>query len=119
MSQRIALDQDLCKCRRDALLFQYPQYQVNHLRDFLRFKCCTNNVEDSIVFMDALVKYGKDKGLWTVVKLDIHKLVRPKQWGWRFIGADIQMNDGMLVECYVVSYQMVNSIVCCAACARM
>lgn len=25
---------------------------------------------------------------------------RPKIWGWRFIGADIQMPNGQLVECY-------------------
>eukprot|EP00935_MAST-01C_sp_MAST-1C-sp1_P002219 g2219.t1 len=96
----------LGKCYRDTILYQYPRYQVNHLRDYLRFKCCTNNVEDGMVFLDALVNYGAEKGLWSVVKLDIHKLVRPKLWGWRFIGADLKMNDGMLVECYVVSYQM-------------
>jgi hypothetical protein len=48
--------------------------------------------------MDHLVS---DKR-WTVVKFDIDKFIKPKEWGWRFIGADIQMANGLLVECYVV-----------------
>ena len=24
----------------------------------------------------------------------------PKEWGWRFIGADIEAANGMLIECY-------------------
>ena len=34
------------------------------------------------------------------------RFIKPKAWGWRFIGADIQMANGQLVECYVVFTQM-------------
>ena len=33
---------------------------------------------------------------------DIDKLLDPKEFGWRFIGCDIKMPNGQLVECYVV-----------------
>jgi hypothetical protein len=39
---------------------------------------------------------------WRVVKLDVEKLLEPKEWGWRFVGADLQMANGQMVECYVV-----------------
>ena len=46
--------------------------------------------------------YAKFKK-WAVVKLDIGKFVRPKEWGWRFLGADLQTESGLLIECYIVS----------------
>ena len=27
-------------------------------------------------------------------------MIRIQEWGWRFIGADIQASNGMLIECY-------------------
>ena len=69
-------EQAIGKCLRPSLLTQYIHYEPNHLRDFLRFKCCTGNVEDSFLFMAALVQYGMERRIWTVVKLDIMKLGR-------------------------------------------
>ena len=32
--------------------------------------------------------------------LPLARFIKPKEWGWRFLGADIQMANGQLVECY-------------------
>ena len=65
----------LGKALRPLLLAKYPEYGIEHIRDNLRFKCITASVNDAFVFLDMLV----DKG-WPVVKLDIDKFVRPKEW---------------------------------------
>ena len=35
------------------------------------------------------------------VKVDLKKLLKPKKFGWRFIGCDLKMPNGLLVECYI------------------
>jgi hypothetical protein len=37
-----------------------------------------------------------------IVKLDIAKLLHPKEWGWRFVAFDFVMPNHQLVECYIV-----------------
>ena len=42
----------------------------------------------------------------SVAKLDIAKLKRPKEWGWRFIAFDFVMPNHQIVECYIVFSEM-------------
>jgi hypothetical protein len=106
----------LGKALRPLLLAKYPEYGVEHVRDNLRFKCITASVNDAFLFLEMLVEKG-----WLVVKFDIDKFVEPKEWyvcvhvggcansliptlpltrGWRFLGCDVQLGNGQLVECY-------------------
>eukprot|EP00935_MAST-01C_sp_MAST-1C-sp1_P001647 g1647.t1 len=88
----------LQKSVRPAILQEWPEYTLAHVRDTLRFKAVVFSAHDAFEFLAAVVA---DES-WTVVKVDIEKFVRPKEWGWRFVGADIKMANGQLVECYVV-----------------
>ena len=54
----------------------HPEYGLEHVRDFLRFKCVACTVTEAFVFLEMLV----DK--FEVVKFDIDKFVEPKEWGW-------------------------------------
>jgi hypothetical protein len=87
----------LAKAVRPILLKKYPLYGLEHIRDNLRFKCITASVTDAFVFLRQLIRNG-----WEVVKFDINKFLEPLEWGWRFLGCDVRMPNGMLVECYVV-----------------
>jgi hypothetical protein len=84
------------KAVRPSLLREFSKYGLEH------FKVVVSCVIDAFLFFDLLISNGG----WKVVKFDIAKFVRPKEWGWRFVGADIQMANGQLVECYVVFTQM-------------
>merc|ERR1712072_1212148 len=42
----------------------------------------------------------------SVAKLDIAKLCKPKEWGWRFLAFDFIMPNHQIVECYIVFQQM-------------
>ena len=41
-----------------------------------------------------------------VAKLDIAKLLKPKEWGWRFLAFDFVMPNHQLVECYIVFQEL-------------
>lgn len=90
------------KSVRPAILAEWPDYTLAHVRDTLRFKAVVFNVHDAFEFLSAVVASDE----WEVVKLDVEKFVSPKEWGWRFIGADLKMANGQLVECYVVFIAM-------------
>lgn len=97
-SNRKSGESIISKAIRPSILQQYPHFRMEHLRDTLRFKAVVCTVEDALRFMHMLINQTS----WEVVKLDIDKLLDPKEFGWRFIGCDIKMPNGQLVECYVV-----------------
>jgi hypothetical protein len=90
------------KARRPTILAVSPRYGLEHVRDHFRFKCVVNNVIDAFLFLQSLVESEQ----WEVIKFDIDKFVAPKEWGWRFLGCDIRMANGQMVEAYVVFEQM-------------
>ena len=73
------------KVTRPTLLAEYPQYEMQHIRDALRFKCVVASILDAFRFLSLLVRQ------WDVVKLDLDKFLSPKEWGWRFLGCDVRM----------------------------
>jgi hypothetical protein len=87
----------LAKSRRPAILAAYPLYTMRHIRDSLRFKVVVATYRDAFEILRVVVQESQ----WTVKKLDLEKLLQPKQFGWRFLGADLLI-QGQLVECYIV-----------------
>ena len=41
-----------------------------------------------------------------VAKMDVDKLITPKEWGWRFLAFDFIMPNHQIVECYIVFAEM-------------
>ena len=92
----------LNKVTRPKVLQEYPHYETPHIRDALRFKCVVGTVVDAFRLLALLV----DETQWAergvhAVKVDLEKLLKPKKFGWRFIGCDLKMPNGLLVECYI------------------
>ena len=50
------------------------------------------------------------------VKVDLKKFLKPKKFGWRFIGCDLMMPNGLLVECYIAFAELM--AVDTTSCAR-
>jgi hypothetical protein len=90
-------DSILSKSKRPAILGAYPQYTMRHIRDSLRFKVVVATYRDAFEILRVVVQEPQ----WEVKKLDLEKLLQPKQFGWRFLGADLLI-QGQLVECYIV-----------------
>jgi hypothetical protein len=90
------------KASRASLKMKYPQYGIEHIRDACRFKCVVNSVYDAFTFLNMVATFPE----WGVLKFDIDKYIEPKAFGWRFLGADLRMKNGQLVELYVVFKQM-------------
>ena len=84
------------KATRPIILAERPWHDVEHIRDALRFKVISNTLED---FGNSLRLMLEKTGA-QVVELDTAKMFEPKEWGWRFAGADLRMPNGQLVEFY-------------------
>jgi hypothetical protein len=83
------------KANRPEVKVKKPWFNVEHVRDALRFKAKLDNFENAI----QIAKIFKEEGL-EVVKLDTGKMMEPLKWGWRFVGFDLRMPNGQLVEFY-------------------
>jgi hypothetical protein len=57
----------LAKATRPDILVKYPKYEIDHIRDALRFKCVVNNLFDGFTFLQYLICLPG----WKVVKLDL------------------------------------------------
>jgi hypothetical protein len=110
----------LAKASRPSILANNPNYSIEHVRDTFRFKAVVHSFRDAVEFILAMhADRNPDFGLFpdpkgyngglsarTVAKLDIAKLVVPKEWGWRFIAFDFIMPNHQLIECYIVFGEM-------------
>jgi hypothetical protein len=95
-SSRKLADTIIEKSTRTAILEKLPEHDVEHVRDTFRFKIVSEKLED---FGYALKRIIQETGA-ELVKVDSGKLFEPKEWGWRFAGADLRMPNGQLVEFY-------------------
>jgi hypothetical protein len=90
----------LAKAHRPSIIQAYPDFGVEHIRDSFRFKAVVFDVRTAFLFLFIL---SSQVCCWEVVKLDVDKLLAPKEWGWRFLGCDLRIKStGQIVECYVV-----------------
>ena len=64
-------------------------------------------LQDAFEILRVVVQHKE----WKVKKLDIEKLLQPKQFGWRFLGADLLV-QGQLVECYIGTYMCLQRAWC-------
>jgi len=85
----------LSKANRPEIKAEKPWHDVEHIRDSLRFKTKLNSFDD----IPAIASMIQDEGA-EIVKADFKKMFQPKEWGWRFIGFDLRMPNGQLVEFY-------------------
>ncbi len=88
------------KSKRPSILKGKPWHDVEHVRDTLRFKAVYTNLADLPKIADYFIK-NFPGGAAAVVKIDTNKLFSPKEWGFRFIGLDLRMPNGHLVEWYM------------------
>jgi hypothetical protein len=102
----------LQKSVRPSILAESPRYSVEHVRDSFRFKAVVYSFADALTFVHAIDKLLFPGGLSRerVVKLDLQKLLTPKEWGWRFLAFDFRFPNGQLVECYIVFVDLVSGL---------
>ena len=92
----------LLKARRPVILASNPKFSVEHIRDTYRFKAVVYSFRDALQCVFCM---DKDSDLCptgltskSVAKLDIAKLRKPKEWGWRFLAFDFIMPNNQIVE---------------------
>lgn len=86
----------LAKAKRPAILAAKPWHDVEHIRDSFRFKTVLDSIEQLPAIVDKLNSLGVE-----VVKADVDKVMRPKEFGWRIAAFDLRMPNGQLVEYYL------------------
>jgi len=84
------------KANRPSIKSQKQWHDVEHVRDSFRFKTVIDNTDQLRDVYDKI----NEKGL-EIVKVDTEKMLTPKEWGWRFVGFDLKMANGQLVEYYL------------------
>lgn len=76
-------------------------FDVEHVRDSLRFKTPVENLND----LPKIVEHLKDSG-FEVVNLDLEKLLNPKARGWRTAAIDLRAPNGQLIEYQILPREM-------------
>ena len=96
----------LAKASRPSIKAASPLFGIEHIRDCFRFKAVVHSFHDALLVIQRLAMDASlcPKGLTpeNVVKLDVLKLIQPKEWGWRFIGFDLVMPNRQICELYIV-----------------
>lgn len=75
------------KAQRPETLIKQPWFDIEHVRDSLRFRTGITKFEDVEKIYELLV--GR-RGI-EFVKVDLVKMFAPKLWGWRFAAVDLAM----------------------------
>ncbi len=89
-------DNILAKASRPAILATKPWHSVEHIRDSYRFKSVLGSIEDLPKAIERLRASGVE-----IVKADVDKVLRSKEFGWRISVFDLRMPNGQLVEYYL------------------
>lgn len=92
----------LAKASRPSILKNKPWHDVEHVRDAFRFKTVLDNIEADL---PRIAEAVREEG-WEIVKVDVDKLMAPKEWGWQFVGLDLRMPNGQIVEYYMPVKEM-------------
>lgn len=103
----------LLKSCRPSIRAKNPYFSIEHVRDTFRFKAVVYSFRDALSFVFCMDKdtnlcpvglCGQDSSQRkkNVAKLDIEKLLTPKEWGWRFLAFDFIMPNHQIVEVSVV-----------------
>jgi hypothetical protein len=84
------------KASRPAILAKKPWHDVEHIRDSFRFKTVLDSIEQLPEIATRLQNLGAE-----VIKADVDKVLRPKEFGWRIAAFDLRMPNGQLAEFYM------------------
>jgi hypothetical protein len=91
----------LGKAARPSIRETQPWFDVEHVRDSLRFKTPVTNLED----LPKIAKDLKESG-FKVIKVDLEKLLAPKGRGWRMAALDLRAPNGQIIEYQVLTTEM-------------
>jgi len=91
----------LDKANRPSIKEAKEWFDVEHVRDSLRFKTPVENLND----LPKIVERLKDSG-FEVVNLDLEKLLNPKARGWRTAAIDLRAPNGQLIEYQILPKEM-------------
>lgn len=84
------------KASRPEILARKPWHDVEHIRDSYRFKTVLDSIDQLPEIASRLRALGAE-----IVKADVDKVLRPKEFGWRIAAFDLRMPNGQLVEYYL------------------
>lgn len=88
--------QIISKSVRPSILAKKPWFDVEHIRDSLRFKTILDNIDQLPEIENKIKGAG-----FEIVKKDTDKLFEPREWGWRLAVYDLRMPNGQIVEYYM------------------
>ena len=91
------------KAQRLETLIKQPWFDIEHIRDSLRFRTGITKLEDVEKIYELLVGRGDIE----FVKVDLVKMFAPKLWGWRFAAVDLAMPNKQIVEYYQSFTEMI------------
>jgi hypothetical protein len=89
------------KANRPAIKDTKEWFDVEHVRDALRFRTPVQNLNE----LPSIVRAIKEAG-FEIVKPDLDKLLTPKGRGWRMAAFDLRAPNGQIIEYQVVSQEM-------------
>lgn len=91
----------LNKAKRPSILENKEWFDVDHIRDSLRFRTPVESLGDLPKILEELADSG-----FTVVKADVEKLLAPKDRGWRVAAIDLRAPNGQLIEYQILPREM-------------
>lgn len=91
----------LDKANRPSIKETQEWFDVEYVRDSLRFKTPVENLND----LPKIVEQLKESG-FEIVKLDLDKLLNPKNRGWRIAALDLKAPNGQIVEYQILPKEL-------------
>lgn len=89
------------KASRPSIKADRPWFDVEHVRDALRFKTLLQDLRDLPRLIEDLKKSG-----FEIIKCDAEKLLKPKGRGWRMAAFDLKTTNGQIIEYQILPPEM-------------
>lgn len=89
------------KASRPSIKTDRPWFDVEHVRDALRFKTVLQDLTDLPRLIEDLKKSG-----FEIIKCDAEKLLKPKGRGWRMAAFDLKTPNGQIIEYQILPPEM-------------
>ncbi|MEZ4536956.1 MAG: hypothetical protein R3D26_18465 [Cyanobacteriota/Melainabacteria group bacterium] len=89
------------KASRPSIKSDRPWFDVEHVRDALRFKTVLQDLRDLPRLIEDLKKSG-----FEIIKCDAEKLIKPKGRGWRMAAFDLKAPNGQIIEYQILPPEM-------------
>jgi hypothetical protein len=89
------------KAKRPSIKDTKEWFDIEHIRDALRFRTPVDNLSELPKIVEAL-----KTSVFEIVKPDLDKLIQPKGRGWRMAAFDLRAPNGQIVEYQIVAREM-------------